>query len=352
MSREIVFNGECVNDDSDMYVIAEIGHNHQGDLEQCKKLFRAAKDCGVNAVKLQKRDNRALFTKAKYDSLYDNPNSYGATYGEHREFLEFGHEEYKVLSDLAKELGMTFFSTPFDFKSADFLEEYNTPMYKIASGDLLNIPLMKYVANFGKPMIVSTGGGVLDDVRRAYDAIMPINSQLAILQCTSSYPARPDQLNFRVIESYRKEFPDIVIGYSGHDNGIVLPIVSFMLGARIVEKHFTLDRSLKGTDHSFSLAPTGMKNMVRDLQRARESLGTGEKGIDKGEIEPLTKMGKKLVAAKSLPEGHVLTANDIMIKSPGGGLPPYEFDNVVGKKLSCSLGMDEDILFENLQGNK
>lgn len=352
MSREIELNGKCVNDDSDMYVIAEVGHNHQGDLEQCKKLFRAAKECGANAVKLQKRDNKSLFTKAKYDSPYDNPNSYGATYGEHREFLEFGHEEYKALGELAKELDITFFSTPFDFKSADFLEEFNTPMYKIASGDLLNIPLMKYVAKFGKPMIVSTGGGKLEDVRRAYDAIMPINPKLAILQCTSSYPARPDQLNFRVIETYRKEFPDTVIGYSGHDNGIVLPIVSFMLGARIVEKHFTLDRSLKGTDHSFSLAPTGLKNMVRDLHRARESLGSGQKKIDKGEVEPLTKMGKKLVAAKFLPEGHVLSAEDIMIKSPGDGLPPYELDNVIGKKLSCSLELDGNILLENLQDNK
>ncbi len=346
MKREIILDGKRVNDTSDVYVIAEVGHNHQGDLEQCKRMFRRAKDCGADAVKLQKRDNKALFSTEKYNSIYDNPNSFGATYGEHREFLEFGRKEYLELKEYAVSLEITFFSTPFDTNSADFLEEIGLPFYKIASGDLKNIPLLKYIASFGKPIIVSTGGGTIEDVERVYNEIMPINKQLAVMQCTSAYPARPEQLNLYVIEEYRKNFPEIVIGYSGHDNGIAMPLVSYMLGARIIEKHFTLDRTLKGTDHAFSLSPTGLEHMVRDLRRARVALGKHHKEIDEGEREPLVKMGKKLVAAKSLPEGHELTEEDIAIKSPGDGLPPYELNNIIGKKLNRAVKEEEDILFE------
>lgn len=348
MSREITFANTVVNDDSDAYVIAEIGHNHQGDLDQCKKLFKKAKECGADAVKLQKRDNKSLFTKELYDSLYDNPNSYGTTYGEHREFLEFEKNEYIELKKYAEKLEITFFSTPFDYNSADFLEDIDLPLYKIASGDLLNIPLMKHVAEFGKPMIVSTGGGSLEDVQRAVDAILPINNNLSILQCTSAYPARPEQLNLRVIEKYREMFPDLVIGYSGHDNGIVMPVVAYMLGARVIEKHFTLDRTLKGTDHAFSLAPPGLEHMVRDLKRTRISLGDGEKNILEQELAPLKKMGKKLVSAKSLPAGHILEESDISIKSPGDGMPPYELSNIVGKRLVRPLAEEENIQFEHL----
>jgi N-acetylneuraminate synthase/sialic acid synthase len=161
-------------------VIAEIGHNHQGSLDKARELFREAKLAGAHAVKLQKRHNRGLYTRAAYEKPYDNENSFGATYGEHREFLEFGKEEYVALQAYAKELGVDFFATAFDMASADFLESLNVPAYKIASGDLKSLPLLKHVASFGKPMIVSTGGALLEDVQRAYDAILPINPKLAI----------------------------------------------------------------------------------------------------------------------------------------------------------------------------
>ena len=221
-----------------------------------------------------------MFSTAKYNSIYDNPNSFGVTYGQHREFLEFGRKEYVELKEYAANLEITFFATTFDFNSADFLEEIDLPLYKMASGDLKNIPLMKHVASFGKPIIVSTGGGNIDDVQRVYDEVMPINRQLAVLQCTAAYPARPDQLNLNVIDEYRRLFPDIVIGYSGHDNGIAMPLVAYMLGARIIEKHFTLDRTLKGTDHAFSLSPSGLEHMIRDLRRARVALGKHQKKIE------------------------------------------------------------------------
>lgn len=349
MAREIKIGKDVINDGSDAWVIAEIGHNHQGKVETCKELFKAAKDAGAHSVKLQKRDNRSLYTKAMYDQPYDNENSYGPTYGSHREALEFGKDEYQELQKYAKELSISFFATAFDFKSADFLEALDVPCYKIASGDLKNVPLVKYVASFKKPVIVSTGGGTLEDVRRMYDAVLPVNPQLAILQCTAGYPPAFEELELKVIDTFRREFPEATIGFSSHDSGIAMAVAGYMLGARVVEKHFTLNRAMKGTDHAFSLEPVGLRKMVRDLQRVRLALGTGVKKTFPSELKPLHKMGKKLVAARALPAGHVLKAEDVAIKSPGDGLPPYRLPEVVGRALTAPLAADQELSLEVLK---
>ena len=346
MTRQLIIGDRVISDDSDAYVIAEIGHNHQGSLKTAKELFHAAAECGVAAGKLQKRDNRTLYTREMYDKPYDNENSFGATYGEHREALEFGRLEYEELQEEAGRLGIAFFSTAFDIASADFLAQLNTPAYKIASGDLKNIPLLKHVARIGKPMIVSTGGGTMEDVQRAYDTIMPINPRLCLLQCTCGYPAEFAELDLRVIATYRERFPEVVIGYSGHDNGIAMPVAAYMLGARIIEKHFTLNRAMKGTDHRFSLEPVGMKKMIRDLLRVRMALGDGRKKVYASEAGPVLKMGKKLVAARDLRAGHTLTAADVGIKSPGDGLPPYYLDQIVGQTLLQDLRADQSITLD------
>ncbi len=349
MARELCIDGTMIDDGSDCFVIAEIGHNHQGNLEQCKRMFAVAKECGANAVKLQKRDNRSLYTKAMYDSPYVHRNSYGATYGEHREKLEFGRAEYEELIRHAKDLGITFFSTAFDIPSADFLAELDMPAYKIASGDLTNIPLLRHVAKFGKPMIISTGGGTMEDVVRAYYTIMPINRQLCILQCTSGYPAEPEELNLKVIESFRQRFPDTVIGLSAHDNGISMALVGYVLGARVVEKHFTLNRAAKGTDHAFSLTSEGLHRMVRDLRRARVAVGDGVKRCYESEKAPLYKMAKSLVAVRDLPAGHVLGPDDVALKTPNDGLPAYEYDNVVGMRLTAPVKADDPFRYDALE---
>jgi len=349
MARELTIDNFTISDDSDCFVIAEIGNNHQGDLQKAKDMFKAAKECGVNAVKLQKRDNKSLLTRAAYNKPYENENSFGATYGEHREALEFGRTEYGELKKYAAELGLTMFSTAFDMNSADFLAELDMPLYKVASGDLKNTPLLKHIAKIGKPMIISTGGGTMEDVQRAYDAIMPINSQLCVLQCTASYPAEPEDLNLRVITTYRERFPDVIIGLSDHENGIAMALAAYVLGSRMVEQHFTLNHTWKGTDHAFSLEPIGMRKLVRDLRRVRTALGDGEKKIYPSEVNPITKMGKKLVASQDLKAGHTLTISDIAVKSPSDGIPPYELDNVIGKVLRNALSEDDNITFENLQ---
>lgn len=348
MQRHLTIDSVDIHDDSDCYVIAEVGHNHQGNLETAKELFRAAKECGANAVKLQKRDNRSLYTRELYNKPYDHENSFGATYGEHREALEFGREEYRELQRYAREIGITFFATVFDFPSADFLMELDMPAFKFGSGDLTNIPLLKYVAAFQKPMLISTGGGTMEDVQRAYDAVMPINPRLCIMQCTSGYPCEFEEMNLRVITVYRERFPDIVIGLSAHDNGIAMALVGYILGARIIEKHFTLNRAMKGTDHAFSLERPGLRRLVRDLQRARVALGDGIKRPYPSEKKAMYKMGKKLVAARDLPPGHVLGPEDVAIKSPNDGLPPYELYNILGRRTRRALGEDENITFEDL----
>ena len=348
--RHLTIPPHDITDESDCYVIAEIGHNHQGNLETAKELFRAAKECGAHAAKLQKRDNRSLFTRKMYDSPYENENSYGSTYGAHREALEFGLNEYRELQQYAKEIGITFFATAFDFKSADFLTELDMPAFKMASGDLTNLPLLTYVARFQKPMILSSGGGTMEDVRRAYDAIMPINSQLCLMQCTAGYPPAFEQLNLNVVTTFREEFPDAVIGLSSHDSGIAMALVAYTLGARVVEKHFTLNRAMKGTDHAFSLERSGLRRLVRDLQRARIARGDGVKKAYDTEKAPLHKMAKKLVAARELPAGHILTREDIAIKSPSDGLPPFEMERILGKVLRRPLSEDENISFADLDG--
>jgi len=349
MGSKIKLDGVTIDGDSDCYVIAEIGSNHMGELETCKAIMRAAKESGANAVKLQKRDNRSLYTKTMYDSPYVNRNSYGATYGEHREFLEFGREEYLELKHFCKEIGITFFATAFDLPSAEFLADLDMPAYKIASGDLTNLKLLKHVAGFGRPIIFSTGGGSIADVQRAYDIVARVNSQICIMQCTSGYPAEFDQLNLRVIDTFCRAFPDVVAGYSGHDNGIAMPLVAYVLGARVVEKHFTLNRTGKGTDQVFSLTPEGLRKMVRDLKRARVALGSRDKRGLAIEEQPMLKMRKKLVAARDIAAGHVLTAEDIAMKSPGDGLPPFEIDNFIGRKLHVSVNTDTTLSFEMIE---
>jgi N-acetylneuraminate synthase/sialic acid synthase len=350
MSRALTIDGREIGDDRPCYVVAEIGHNHQGDVELAKRLIDAAKECGVDAVKLQKRSNRALYTRDFYEQPYDNELSFGRTYGEHREALELGADAYRELLRHAREVNVTLFATAFDFESADLLAELDVPAFKFASGDLRNTPLQRHVAAFGKPMFLSTGGGTLEDVERAVDTISSVNDQLCVLQCTAAYPANVDDLHLRVITTLRERFPELTVGLSDHQNGIAMAVVAYMLGARVIEKHFTLDHALKGRDHAFSLMPEGMRRLVRDLHRVPAALGDAEKRPLPVEADPLEKMGKKLVAARELELGHVLTAADLAIKSPAdGGLPPYELDRLVGRRLRRPVAFEDFVTFDDVE---
>ena len=285
--REMMIADTIINDESDCFVIAEVGHNHQGNVEKCKELFDAAKWAGASAVKLQKRDNQTLYSEEFYNSPYNSEHAFGRTYGEHREALEFDWDQYVLLKCYAEAIGLTFFATAFDIPSADFLAALEVPALKIASGDLTNFALLEYVADLDIPIILSTGGGGMDDVGAADEACQPD----AILQCTSGYPANYDELNLNVISTFREHFP-CVVGWSGHDTGIALAPVAYALGARIIEKHFTLDRSSKGTDQAMSLEPKAFAHMVENLKLAKRALGDGVKRVYASEIAPLAKQWK------------------------------------------------------------
>ncbi|MGE5689138.1 MAG: N-acetylneuraminate synthase family protein [Pseudomonadota bacterium] len=348
--RELTIDGTRIADDTDCYVIAEIGHNHGGSLDRAKDLVSAAVDAGVDAVKFQKRDNRRVFTAALYDQPYDNENSFGATYGEHREALELSAEAWFELREHCRELGVTMFATAFDERSADFLAQLDVAAFKVASGDVTNTPLLRHVAALGRPVVISLGGATLEDADRALETVLPANDQVCLLQCTAAYPAEVDELNLRVIETLRERYPQVVIGLSDHHNGIAMSLVAYMLGARVIEKHFTLNHAWKGTDHAFSLMPDGMRRLVRDLHRVPVALGDGEKRPLESEARPLQKMGKQLVAARDLERGRLLAPGDLVAKSPAdGGLPPYRLDDLMGRRLARQLREDAAIALDDLE---
>lgn len=346
---EVKIGDVVIGDNSSCFVVAEVGHNHQGDMQICKKMFQAAKGCGANAVKLQKRDNKSLYTEAFYNSPYHSENAFGSTYGAHREALEFGQDEYAELKAHAQKLGLIFFATAFDFASADFLESVGVPCFKIASGDLNNTPLLKYVAKFGRPLIVSTGGSHMEDIFRAYETVMPINDQLVFLHCTAIYPISDEhenKVNLKMIVTLKQVFPDLVIGFSDHTNGVLFSTAAHILGAKIIERHFTLKHIMKGTDHAFSLEPRGMIKLINYLKRLEVGMGDGIKKFYAEENPAIRKMAKTIVAARDLFAGHSLGPDDLCLRSPAIGLEPYWFDRIVGKTLAVSVEKDQPVLLE------
>jgi N-acetylneuraminate synthase/sialic acid synthase len=349
MLRQIEFGKSIVSENGPCYVIAEIGHNHQGDLSKALEMVQAAARSGVDAVKFQKRDNQVLYTRAMYEKPYENENSYGSTYGEHREHLELKWDDYVALKICAEKNGVEFMCAPFDLESVDFLERLGITSFKFASGDITNIPLIEYAAKKNKPIFLSTGACRLEEITVAYETVLKYHSNLCLLHCICEYPAEYTHLNLKVIPEFKKRFPKAIIGYSSHDNGILAPVIAYMLGARVLEKHFTLNRAWKGTDHKFSLEPEGMRKQVRDLRRVEQMLGSGIKTIAEYEKDVRDKMGKSLYAKRALKAGHVLRPEDIAIKSPGGGLEPSCLDKVIGQTLSSDLPFETALSWEHFQ---
>ncbi len=300
--RQLTIAGRRIADDTDAYNVAELGHNHGGSLLTAEAMIRAAAAAGADAVKLQKRSNHELYTQEAYDRPYTSENSFGATYGEHREALEFDFAQYVELAWTSETQHVAFMVTAFDIPSADLLERLamateavdgdQLAAIKIASNDVINLPLLKHVAGFGKPIILSTGAATQEDVDRAVNTIYPINPQLALLQCSAIYPAPAELLNLRVITTYRERYPDLVIGLSSHFAHPYDVLIGYALGARIFEKHFCLDRTAKGTDQAFSLEPDGFKGMVAHLKAARLMMGDGLKACLPEELPAIEKMRK------------------------------------------------------------
>lgn len=292
--RELTIGTHRITDDSETLVVAEIGNNHQGSLDRCLQMIQVAAECGAHAVKLQKRDMRhwEAADPESWHRVYNSEHSYGRTYGEHRAFLEFGKAEYRACQSFASDRGLLFFATAFDIPSLDFLVNLDVPAVKVASGSMTNYRLLEAIASCGVPAILSTGGCTIEDVDAAV-RIFDEAKRPAVLHCVSLYPCEAKDMNLRAIGVLRERYPEHVIGMSDHQSGIALAPVSVALGARIVEKHFCLRRTDKGTDQAFSLEPVGLRKLCRDIRRTHEALGTGVKVLLEGEKAALVKQGRR-----------------------------------------------------------
>lgn len=337
--RMIVINGRPIGDDLPPYVIAELGANHMGDFQLCLEMIRVAAHCGADAVKLQKRDNRAMFTKALYMQPYNSEEAYGETYGKHRDALDwFGRKEYLAVADECRELGIAFICSAFDEPSADFLATVGIDAVKIASCDVTNLPLLYRAAAIGKPVILSTGGADLEQIETAMAALWDAKAPAALLHCVSTYPNQDGQLNLRVIDHLRRAYPDTVVGFSSHHPAVFPNLLAWSQGARIFEVHFTLSRANRGTDHKYSLEPGALEKLCTDLRRCPEIMGDGVKQVLAQERTGFCwKMGKAIHPARDIPKGKVIEPLDVTIKAPADGLPPGMISQVVGKVALFNL---------------
>lgn len=273
-----------VGDDEYPLIIAEIGNNHNGSMELAKKMIKIAKDIGIDAVKFQKKDIETAFSKELLESPYIGENSFGMTYREHKNALEFSEEQFKELYDYSRKLGIICFATPFDIASVECLERLGNPFYKISSFHVTDLKLIEAICKTGKPVLMSTGMSTVEEIDRAMELIRHYTDQIVLLHCVSSYPADETDINLRAI-TFLKERYKCPVGYSGHERGVVICVVAIALGACVTERHFTLDRTMKGPDHACSVEPSGMNLIVRRSRYVYEALGKAEKLISESELK-------------------------------------------------------------------
>ena len=346
---ELQLGNKNVGDGHPAFIIAEIGINHQGDVSIAKNLIQKAKECGADAVKLQKRSISRILTKSGLEMAYDNRNSFGKTYGEHKIALELSEADYHELNTYCKKMDIIFCASGWDEESIDFLDEMGIPFFKMASADLTNFPLLVHTAKKNKPMILSTGMADMKMVQAAYSQVNQINNQIAILQCTSTYPSAFSEVHLNVLQTFMKEFPDTVIGYSGHEQGIAIPPAAVALGAKIIERHFTLDRTMKGGDHAASLEPQGFAKMVRDIRHIEEAMGSTEKKIQESEAPVFRKLAKSIVSVVDINSGDSITADMLTTKGPGTGISPMRLNDLIGKISKIDIPADQVIMEEDIQ---
>ena len=331
------------------FIIAEIGINHQGNLEIAKNLIAKAAECGANAVKFQKRSLTKILTAEGLSKPYNNLNSFGETYGDHKKALELSKEEYYVLYSYANHLNIEFFASGWDEDSIDFLDILGVKFFKISSADLTNFPLLIHTAKKYKPIILSTGMSDIKIVKKAVDLLNRFKIPIVLLQCTSSYPSEFNELNLNVINTYKKEFPNTIVGYSGHELGIAISTAAVALGAKVIERHFTLDRTMKGSDHAASLEPQGFAKMVRDIRNVEKAMGSFDKKLQDSEKEIYNKLKKSIVAKVDISFGSIIKEDMILIKGPGYGISPMRLDEVLGKTAKVFISQDSVITDKDIE---
>ena len=313
------------------YIIGEIGQNHNGSVDVAKLLTelvaRPVKEetfglnlLPIDAVKLTKRDLKEELSVSQMNKPYDTPNSFGRTYGEHREFLELSDDEHFEVYKYAKSLGLDFVETLCAKGCLSLLKLFTPDRLKVASRDLTNIPLLEALAETKIPIILSTGMSSKNELDDALSTITKYHDDISILHCVSQYPTTPDNLNLLTIKYLKKEYPQYTIGFSDHTIGIAAPIAAVGLGAAIIEKHITIDRKLKGTDQKGSLGPDGVNRMVRDIRLAERWMGVEDLYIDKSVAASKVKLERSIASNIELQVGHVIELSDLHMLSPGDGL--------------------------------
>ncbi len=286
MTKTLQLGNRLVGDGHPAYIIAEIGINHNGDLALTREMIRAAHKSGADAVKFQKRTPDLCVPPDQKARMRDTPWGY-ISYLEYREKVEFGADEYSQIDAFCRELGIDWFASAWDVPSVDFLEAFEPIAYKVPSAALTDLELIRRMAGTGRPVIVSTGMSTMDQIRAAVDVIGTDN--LLITHCTSAYPCPPDELNLRMIPKLQAEF-GVPVGYSGHEVGLIPSVVAVGMGAVLVERHFTLDRAMWGSDQAASVEPVGFTRLVKYIRTTELALGDGEKRVYDSELSSLKKL--------------------------------------------------------------
>jgi len=336
------------------YIIGEIGQNHNGSVDIAKLIVelvsRPVRDelfdlnlKPMNAVKLTKRDLNEELTNTQMNRIYDSPNSFGRTYGEHRAALELSDEEHYEVYKYAKSLGLEFVETLCAKGCLSLLKLFTPDYLKVASRDLTNLPLLAAMAETKLPIILSTGMAGKKELDDALEVITRYHSNISILHCVSQYPTQPDNLNLNTILYLKEHYPQYRIGFSDHTVGISAPVVAVGMGAEIIEKHITIDRRMKGTDQAGSLGPDGVNRMVRDIRICEKWLGTKDIYIDKSVAASKVKLERSIATLHDMKKGEVITESDLHMLSPGDGYKWSQLAEVVGKTLLVDIPKNEVI---------
>ena len=317
------------------FIVAEAGLNHNGDIEIAKKMIDAAIDVGADAIKFQTfKTEEFLSRSSEYFELFKN--------------VELSFKDFEELNEYAKEREIIFFSAPFDIISAEFLEKLDISCFKVASSDLTNIPLIRRIAQSKKPMIISTGLANLEEIENAINCCKKENNNnLILLHSVSNYPTSPDETNLRAMDTLREKF-DFPIGYSDNGESSLVDLVAVSMGSNIIEKHFTLDKTMKGPDHSFSIEPENLKELISNIRMIEKMQGTGNKNPQDSEIPAIKSIRKSLTARVEIPKGTRFTLDNIAIKRPQDGIEPKHLDEVLGKRAIKNISVDTTIRFEDL----
>ena len=330
--------GHEVGDGCPCFIVAEVGQNHNGQMGMARRLIEMAANCGADAVKFQKRDIRWELTAEAYNAPYDNSNSFGPTYGKHREYLELSEEQHAELKEYANARNLIYFCTACDEPSVDMMERIGNPVYKIASRDITNIPLLHRVARTGKPVIVSTGMAGLDEIREAIEALESPPG-LIITHCVSQYPTEIENVNLRALKTIRDEF-GCLVGLSDHTSGIITAVAAAVMGVCFVEKHVTLSRAMQGSDHAAALEEEGLRRLIRYIRSCAVAMGDGRKVFVPAVENTRRKLSRSLVSKADIPRGTVLNEEMLVLKSPGTGLAWRDRAKVVGRAAKVEIPAD------------